>query len=794
MATTFSHHTHHVEVHFGGNITWDSTVELVQTLRTVVESYFYRDVELVIVSSGGGLLAATDHYLRSVERWRAEGVRVRTRVLDSAASAAVLLVQCADERVCEPGAALTLHAPAIELDGSVSERESARLHGALTRLSGDMVGRLVDRVLATNGPVAPGAEPGDRETLESLWAELAPRARRRPRSVEALARGVAQAVQRAVAERDRRVLARLLRRLCEDQRRLSAPLAHTLRLIDRIGHAGAAAGAPAGRPGLAVAQWRALFPPDGAVARELLTRHTLVLGETGSGKTASAVLPLVSALVNAPAKRLGAALVIDPKREIGPILARLAPARLDRLEVSALVLDLMAGSSWSLDADLGAGRWSTAAARILLRAASLVPSSPARVLGEHASGGANAEFFERQGVELALSALGVVLMLTRPGAPPPAKWLSRDRAAREWVEKLLARARGEGERRGPNALSLTAWAIETALAPPVDGLSLHAFAPDHDDDDHRTGWLFARIACAARAVWGERAGEGRDLLDRIGSYWAEQVRIGAQYAGVRASAANVCVDFAQPRVAQCLYFGCEPGYRAAPEACRFDPAHAVSRAAPGRIALFQPALDAQDTLVAKALKARFFESVLADPDRRTGDPALPLVAYVADEAHRFVTSDATHGEQSFLDTCRSYGAACVLACQSIASLEHALAQGDGSSDRNSAAVSILWTNSGNKLFFRSTDSRTAQRVSEVAPSRPGVADVTRVRPLSTLRPGECYAALADGRFERRQLEPFELEGELAPASTPGVKAPGRSSRAARRARARRRGAPHRGAP
>ena len=39
--------------------------------------------------------------------------------------------------------------------------------------------------------------------------------------------------------------------------------------------------------------------------------------------------------------------------------------------------------------------------------------------------------------------------------------------------------------------------------------------------------------------------------------------------------------------------------------------------------------------------------------------------------------------------------------------------------------------------------------------------VTRARPLTTLAPGECYALLPDGRFERRRLEPFEACAELA---------------------------------
>ena len=165
-----------------------------------------------------------------------------------------------------------------------------------------------------------------------------------------------------------------------------------------------------------------------------------------------------------------------------------------------------------------------------------------------------------------------------------------------------------------------------------------------------------------------------------------------------------------------------------------------------------------------SLKALFFEAVLADPDRLAGRADMPLAAYVADEFHRYATSDPLHGEQGFLDTCRSFGAFCALACQSVASVEHAFACGAGNGVQDRAAVDILWTNCAGKLFFRSTDPKTAGRVDDLSPYRPGLAGVTRVRPLSTLAPGECYAAMADGRFERRQLAPFAAAApERAPS-------------------------------
>ena len=78
---------------------------------------------------------------------------------------------------------------------------------------------------------------------------------------------------------------------------------------------------------------------------------------------------------------------------------------------------------------------------------------------------------------------------------------------------------------------------------------------------------------------------------------------------------------------------------------------------------------------------------------------MPLVAYVADEVHRFVTSDVAHGEQSFMNSCRSFGAFCVLATQSCSSLRHALGESNGTGEH---AVEMLLVNTATKLFFHST--------------------------------------------------------------------------------------------
>ena len=760
----------HAVVMFSGDVDWTSICELTDTVDWLVERHFHTRIELVIASPGG-VVAALDHYLECTGRWRARGVRLRTRVVSHAFSAAAVMLSLGDERVAERGARLLYHPARVHDAGPITARESTEMHDALRRIDDATVTRLVARVLDGGACVRVpyGAEPSDRRVLDALAADVAVRpGEKPPRRLGALARLVGGAVTRAVQAGDRETLGALYRRLAEPERTLSAKLALTLRLVDRVG-ADEAAERRGGeeRPGLTVTQWRALYPPHGTVPRALLTRHTLVLGETGSGKSASAVLPVCAAMAQAPPGRVGAALVIDPKREAGVVLEALAPGRLRHITAQGTVLNLMAGPAWSLEADLAAGRWLGAATRVLLRVHSLLPATPARVLVEHTVGDGNQAFFDREGVELLRAVLAFVLMLTDGRAPAPESWAAGEVAA--WVRALVARARGEVGGRGANVLALAAWALTGPLTAPVPDDHTVSIPAEASPPPH--GWLFARAARYARAVWGRTPGEGRDVLDRVAEYWAPMSRIERQYAGVLATARTACSALADATLARRLYFGCEPGYAAARAAGEvLDFARAVSREGGGPLVLYQPALHGPDELVARALKAAFFEAVLHDPDRARGGEDLPLVGYVADEFHRFVTSDRVHGEQSFLDTCRSFGAFCVLACQSVAGIEHALAAGAGSSTRNEAAVSMLMTNTATKLVFRSTDPKTLQPLHEWCPHHPGLDAVTRVRPPTTLAPGECYALLPDGRFERRRLEPFE---------TPAERVRGRQASAAR---------------
>ena len=758
MAVTFHHRGDRGVVNFSGDLDFGSCLELAESIEVLVDAYYY-DLVQIDVASSGGLLPAFDHFRLVLEHFQARGVCFVTRVVSSAESAAAVMVSLGDVRVAEPGARLLYHGARGLNEAPSTAEATAALHATLLRADDGLTSCLVERAMrgaSGSGPAPAEAEPSDLKVLELLVGK--PRGsgpedlKRRRRK---LVRRLGRQVEKAVRSRDRDALERLYRSLFACEVPISAKLARTLRLVDHLGLPEPEAAQASDPSGLAVPEWRILYPPSGDVPRSFLARHTLALGETGSGKTASVVLPVVAAMVRAPREQVGGGLIIDPKGEIGPVLQAIASGRVRCLDASGLALDLMAGSRWSLHDALAAGHWLTAAERVLVRVDSFVPSSPVHVLGEHPIGDSNSEFFNREGTAFLLTVLAIVLMVIHPDTPDPfgnpfdPLGAELDTEALQWLRSLRARAKPE-EGRGPNALALAAWVLDSPVVqfPASDGtISFGTALPPSKE------WPLARIARLARAAWTDGPCEGRDVLDKVLGYWTPMARIDRQYAGVLATARVACSEFAGP-ASTSLYFGCEPGYLGCDPGRRLDFSRLVARDADGTLVLFQPPRGGTGSLVAKVLKALFFEAVLDDPDRSRGSGDVPLAGYIADEFHRFVTSDVVHGEQSFLDSCRSFGVFCVLATQSVSSIEHALAQGGGSSRQDEAAVSILWNNCASKLVFRTTDLRTAERVQDLCPYRPGLAGVTRVRPVSTLAPGECYAILADGRFVRRRLEPF----------------------------------------
>ena len=349
-----------------------------------------------------------------------------------------------------------------------------------------------------------------------------------------------------------------------------------------------------------------------------------------------------------------------------------------------------------------------------------------------------------------------------PGDAPMA-WTPEEAAAR--LRLCAFTACGPGDLRpSPNMMALGQLALELFLTPGAGGGGGEASSKPQDDilfgggRGDEPALLGTHLAKALKTLCGSEAGpvwRGLRHWETLALSGPDEVS--GHYASILSIAQQAFREFAETPSAWTLYFGVEPCWEGFANGHGgvevVDFADAVDADRGRRVWMVQPKLVGErGILVARAVKAAFFEAVLGNEDRANGR-SKPLVGYVADEFHRFVTSGDGHGEQGFLDTCRSFGAFCALASQSIASIQHALAAMGGSGERNEAAVSILLNNVGTKVFFRTTDEGTTERIRALCPLQPGRPLVVDVRPPSTLAPGQCYAALPDGRFERRQLAP-----------------------------------------
>lgn len=161
-------------------------------------------------------------------------------------------------------------------------------------------------------------------------------------------------------------------------------------------------------------------------------------------------------------------------------------------------------------------------------------------------------------------------------------------------------------------------------------------------------------------------------------------------------------------------------------------------------------------VVGRSLKTRFFEQVFQRKNR-----VRPFF-YICDEFQRYITGDKISGEQSFLDRCRAYRVVCALATQSLSSLRYSLSVSDlagGGAMTADAALEVVRTNTGNAFYFRNSDRETQRMLRELlpAPDIAGKPHVTEVRPISSLRVGECYYLLSDGRLGRGQVTLAESE-------------------------------------
>ena len=775
-----------------GDFTDEGAVRAAAELERLAGEAFYREV-VVEVTSEGGSFAAMRHLADAFGRLARDGVRVVTRVPIRAASAAATLASLGARREASAHATLMYHGARVAQMPMVTAHMAEALGGTLGEADRLVIGDLAARSLEAAGPE--GAPDDAAARLGVMDREVLARLAGNPDG------GPAEGIRRIRAllahcreSGGPEPFAEVLRRLFDMESPISPALALELGLIDRALPPGGAAreGAPASGPALEVPEWGSLYP-GGLVEEAQLRRHVLVLGESGSGKTASGVLPLAAALARTP-ERLACALVIDPKREL---LGRLREAAAPGVAVRAVDLDALQGlrvmgaGEAGLRADMEAGRVLTAATRMLVRCSELAPNEGLATLDGRPPT-SHDPYWPREGGRLAATALALALTLMRRPPEPPAVD-PEESAMREWLDELeedrqsLAAALGDGDapdspsREEPDEwrLGLPGRHIERrfheACGPGADGspglnavaaaawLLQEAFWPVGGQEED-AGALNVRAARLAKDVAGQPGltDEERDAARRASEACAlTSSGASSQYMGVAGYAASALADFAAPAAARSLRFGVEPG-AGAEGANPLDLPRLVDGEGGPTVLVHQPGDGG--ALAARALKAAFFEAVLDSPARRGRGEAMPLAAYVADEFHRFATAAARHGEQSFLDACRSFGCACVLACQGVSSVRHSLCE-SGAGEAGWHSVDVLLTNTATKLFFRTSERDSLSLIDSLSPLASNGMSLSRTRPPGAMAPGECYAALADGRFERRQLD--MLPGGGAPEGAGG---------------------------
>ena len=430
----------------------------------------------------------------------------------------------------------------------------------------------------------------------------------------------------AEAFKDPSTLRKLYSDFCALDSPVSPYLALELGLIDGVGDSNPdmrELGAATDDGGLAVPEWAALYL-GGWVPRAALTRHTLILGETGSGKTVSGVLPILSAIVREGGP-VSCALVIDPKWDLSPIVRRLAGADCSIHLVRAGVdsVNIMAGSR-SVAEDVSNGQWMTAAQKILGRTASF-SDSPARIFaGKRASSARNA-FWENEGARLAQCVLALTLLISRNGLLGKLHSNTED-LCRETRGKLadfgkFAGLLGDDTETSPmNVVAIAHRALNDFFVTP------------------RASLLPAWDVIDALRKEGT-ADDDTDAIYKEVSYWDGVRGAVNHYAGALGEARGCLAGFADPAPAKSLFFGVER----VEATVDFAPDVGADTVSTGRsIYVYQPPLGDEDALIAKGLKGSFFEAVLASPARRERGGTMPLVCYIADEFHRLITSDSAH--------------------------------------------------------------------------------------------------------------------------------------------------------
>ena len=165
-------------------------------------------------------------------------MRVRTRVVTVAESAAAIVLSLGDERIAEPRAQLLYHHFRVVEPRSLTADGSASVCARLTRLDEHYLARLVERAFDGGHPSQSrrGAiDDSDLPVLERITRLFPCAEEARAGGVARLARVLERSIQGALRDRDPNPIALLYAELFGSELSVSPAVAHLLRLIDHVG-------------------------------------------------------------------------------------------------------------------------------------------------------------------------------------------------------------------------------------------------------------------------------------------------------------------------------------------------------------------------------------------------------------------------------------------------------------------------------------------------------------------------------------------------------------------------------
>ena len=469
-------------------------------------------------------------------------------------------------------------------------------------------------------------------------------------------------------------------------------------------------------PKFRVPGWAELLGSDECISAPEMARHFLITGETGSGKTVSAVMRLLEAILRYPEQDLydeyvkeaqrpdsaedlrPSVLVVDPKEELGDIVKREGRGR-RVIEIAyggrGPVLHLFEGCDLrKLDA--------FEAMDLILQHSDFFVQDQART---------REPVWNLQAASILREFVAIEMWLhnRKPGSVASLwdrarRFMSGDARYASYLPSLKYNAANYFK---PHSMLLNICAGED------DRFPLDSYV-EAATEMKVPGEMTARLLSLNRLYHGTRSGV----------IWMVN---------------GILTDMAADEFAACVSVNpLEPP----PASIRLSVADALNN---GDLVVYVPrGTSPVADMVGRCLKSRFFAFAFERKNK-----VRPFF-YVVDEAHRFLTCGTEDGEQSLLDRCRAYRTGVVLATQSIAAMAYKLGQGE----RNRTALEMLLNNCGNAMYFRTPDIQTKENLAERIPLPPvqGRPHILKVRPLTSLAVGHCYALRCNGSWGLFQVK------------------------------------------